>query len=226
MTVPLVALAVLTVVAGGNYIPALGSHWFEERVASALLVPTAAALPHGGAAMEDAALAAGGAAHGGGHTVLILSGAMFVLGVGLCALFFCPGAPFYRREVIRAGTLLGRVHRFLERLWYVDAILVGLAVGTVRVGAAAIGAFDKYVIDGLVNAWGLLCRAVTAAVGFFDDEAVDGSVRGLGSATLWFGGKLRRLQTGYIQEYVTASIFLFTGLFILSVLILALLRNV
>jgi NADH-quinone oxidoreductase subunit L len=80
------------------------------------------------------------------------------------------------------------------------------------------GAFDKHVIDGFVNLWATITQIVTCVVGRVDYWGVDGSVRGLGDGTLWGGRKMRRLQTGLLQEYVYASLFIFAGVVLVSVL--------
>jgi NADH-quinone oxidoreductase subunit L len=62
--------------------------------------------------------------------------------------------------------------------------------------------FDKWVIDGLVNAtsWGMrLCAWVTGKI---DATFVDGAVNALSNGTLALGTRLRRVQTGRIQNYI------------------------
>ncbi len=53
-----------------------------------------------------------------------------------------------------------------------------------------------------------------------DYHGVDGTVRGLGETTLRGGRWVRRLQTGFLQAYVYASIFIFAGVVLLSVLLI------
>jgi NADH-quinone oxidoreductase subunit L len=210
MTVPLSILAFLSVIAGGLMLPGFDSHWFEHRVSSEVLARPASLEPlrH----VEELA-------HAGHGTVLALSVGMFIAGVGLSSLFFLPGAPFYRREVFRPGTALAGVRSFLANLWYIDRIFTWVALHAVAVAQAVAGAFDKYVVDGFVNSWGAVCRYITAVTGSVDYWGVDGTVRGIGEGSLRLGARLRRLQTGFLQEYVYASIFIFAGVFIVSVLI-------
>jgi NADH-quinone oxidoreductase subunit L len=210
MTVPLCILAVLSVIAGGVLLPGFDSSWFEARVASQVLLPPASLEP-----IEHVAHLA----HEGHVTVLALSVGVFAAGVGLASLFFLPRGPFYRREIFRAGTPLALVRTFLANLWYIDRILTWLALHSLAACHAVAGAFDKRVIDGCVNFWASVCQFVTAVTGSVDYWGVDGTVRGVGEGSLRLGARLRRLQTGLLQEYVYASIFIFAGLFILSVLI-------
>jgi NADH-quinone oxidoreductase subunit L len=218
MTVPLCVLAALTVVAGGiggvffNH-----SHeWFEARVSSAALVPLEAA----GAEAPFQTVA--GLVHDHHGLVMWLSIGMFAAGVGLAALFFLPQGPFYRRELVRRGTPLWPVFLLLKNLWFIDRFYYWLVMRVIHAGHYACGLFDKRFIDGAVNAWGSLCRFVTAVVGTVDYWGVDGSVRGLGEGTLRGGRWMRRLQTGRLQEYVYASIILFGGVVLISVLVIVL----
>ena len=212
MTVPLMVLALLSVVAGG-VLPSL-AHWFDDRVSSAILVPFGA---------ESAAFqAVAEHFHHVHYQVMGMSIAMFVLGVGGAALFFAPFGPFYGKDFVRPGTALGALNRFLRNLWYIDRFYTWLVLHLLHLFQVVCGAFDKYVIDGFVNLWATICQYCTAIVGNIDYWCVDGTVRGIGETTLWGGKKLRRIQTGVLQEYVYASIFLFAGVLLVSVLMLIL----
>ena len=93
---------------------------------------------------------------------------LFALGVGLASLFFLPFGPFYRRQVIAAGTPLGWIHYCLRNLWFIDRLWTWLALHLVHVGQVACGRFDKRVVDGFVNFWGSVCRFVLAVAGAVD----------------------------------------------------------
>jgi NADH-quinone oxidoreductase subunit L len=216
MTLPLGILALLSLVAGGVLIPAFDSHWFEARVSSLVLLKPAVLETY-----EQVERLA----HENHSLVLGLAVAMFLGGMGLSSLFFLPFGPFYGREVIRPGTPLGLLHTAVKNLWYIDRLLTWLSLRILHVAQVSAGAFDKYAIDGFVNFWGTLCRFVTGVAGSVDYWGVDGSVRAIGDLSLWVGAKLRRLQSGFLQEYVYASLFIFTGIFLISLLIVAVLRN-
>jgi NADH-quinone oxidoreductase subunit L len=210
MTVPLCVLAVLSVVAGGIGAPFFDSHWFEHRVSSEVLAPPGAA----GVLEHVAELA-----HEGHTVVLGLSVGMFIVGVGLSSLFFLPFGPFYRKNVLVQGTPLGGLHTCLKNLWYIDRAWTFIALHTIHLCHVVCGVFDKRVIDGFVNFWGTLCRYLLSVAGTVDYWGVDGAVRGLGDLSLRAGGRVRRLQTGYLQEYVYTSVFLFAAIFLVSGLI-------
>jgi NADH-quinone oxidoreductase subunit L len=210
MTLPLCVLAFLSLVAGGLPFGPFKSDWFENRVSSTVLEPPTTLVTH-----EHVQHLA----HDAHSTVLYLSVGMFAAGLLLSSLFFLPWGPFYRLDIFRSGSPLAALHAALRNLWYVDRALTWLALRFVHVSQVAAGAFDKYVIDGLVNFWGSACRYVTGVVGAMDYWGVDGTVRGIGDACLRAGARLRRLQSGLLQEYVYASLFIFTGVFIVSMLL-------
>jgi len=212
MTVPLGVLAFLSVVAGGLLIPGFDQHWFEHRVSSEVLwAPTSlAGVEH----MNELV-------HQGHGTVLALSVAMFASGVLLSSLFFLPWGPFHGKEIFRPGTPLAAIREFLRNLWYIDRLYTWTVLRVVAMFQVAAGWFDRNIIDAFVNFWGSVCRYLTGVTGAVDYHAVDGTVRGIGDATLWGGARIRKLQSGWLQEYVYASLFIFGGVFVISVLIIA-----
>ena len=207
MTVPLCVLAALSVVAGGAFLPGFDARWFEARVSSEMLVPSVAAAAESGQALHGA---------GAGAAVLAASLGLFAAGSALAALFFLPRGPLYGRAFARPGTALGAVRRFLENLWYVDAALVGGAVALARAVARLAGFLERYAIDACVNAWAPISRGLAAAIGFADARGVDGAVRAVGEASLRLGSGARRVQTGILPDYVTASLIALCGLFVLG----------
>jgi NADH-quinone oxidoreductase subunit L len=210
MTVPLCVLAVLSIVAGGIFIEQFNGEWFAHRVSSEVLAKPASmeAFEH----MEHLA-------HEGHYLVMGLSIGMFAAGVGLSSLFFLPFGPFYGKQVLAPGTPLGALHTALKNLWYVDRLWTWIALHAIHTFQIACGAFDKYVVDGFVNLWGTICRYLLSVAGTVDYWGVDGTVREIGDLSLRAGARLRRLQSGFLQEYVYASVFIFAGVFVISVLI-------
>ena len=86
--------------------------------------------------------------------------------------------------------------------FWADAIyantLVALFVRTRHFAAE----FDRYVIDGIVHATGILTRALAWLVGRVDDDVVNGAVRALSHGTVRAGERVRSVQTGRAQTYV------------------------
>jgi NADH:ubiquinone oxidoreductase subunit 5 (subunit L)/multisubunit Na+/H+ antiporter MnhA subunit len=112
----------------------------------------------------------------------------------------------YRGDELGADTALrGRAPglvRLLEERYRFDDFFLGLvawADGLARLCAR----FDDEVVDALfVDSWAAFTRALAAGQRFFDDFFVDGAVDGVGLATRDLGGRLRRVMTGRVQEYM------------------------
>ena len=68
--------------------------------------------------------------------------------------------------------------------------------------------WNKYYVDELYEA--LFIRPYVALSDFFwhviDSQIIDGAVNGVGELVGWFGGRLRRLQTGNVQTYALAML--------------------
>jgi NADH-quinone oxidoreductase subunit L len=207
MTVPLCILAVLSLFSAGFF--GLGSDWFSNRVNSQVLTPFGDAFVE---TKETAYMLVADHLHDVHYVVMGASIAMFLAGVGLAAVFFAPKGPFYGREVIRPGLWpLWQIQVCLQRLWFVDEFLTWLSLRTLHIAHVVCGYFDRVVIDGFVNFMGSICRFATAATGTVDYWGVDGAVRGIGNLTLRGGRRLRRLQTGFLQEYLYSSLLLSAG---------------
>ncbi len=121
------------------------------------------------------------------HVPLVLA----LVGVGVALLLYT--RPVAVRARLLANPLVAAPYRLFKQLWYFDH--VGMAVMYVfGVGPSyIIGAFDRYVVDGLVNAVATLC--------------------------LWFGRVWRSLSTGNAQAYMlTIVVALVVGLVALQVM--------
>jgi hypothetical protein len=161
--------------------------------------------------------------HDAHHLVLILSLAAFGFGVLGSWVCFGPKSPLASRDLLKRGTLtgavLGPLNYCLKHLWFVDAFYNLVFVNLVHALRLLCGAFDKYIIDGIVNLQGHICIFLGWVVGIADYEGVDGTVRWLGDATLKAGRLMRSLQTGNLQEYVYSSVFFAAAVLLVSVAI-------
>ena len=205
MTVPLCILAVLSVGSAG--VVGETAHWFEHRVRSEYLVEIAA-----GAARAMDSVAA--EVHHFHPTLSGISIALFASALILAFCFFIPRGPLFGREkgIARA---LSPLYVSLQNLWYLDRFFTWLVLHVLHTCQVICGHFDRVFVDGFVNFWGSVCRFFTGAAGVLDYWGVDGLVRGIGNSTLAGGRRLRRLQTGFLQEYVNASLYLSGGLLLL-----------
>ncbi len=89
----------------------------------------------------------------------------------------------------------------LNHKYYVDEIYQASVIRGVLELRLILRDMDKWVIDGIVNGAGAVVRAVAFADGAFDKYVVDGAVNLVAGVTLRAGSKIRRLQTGQIQNY-------------------------
>ncbi|UCH78371.1 MAG: NADH-quinone oxidoreductase subunit L [Candidatus Coatesbacteria bacterium] len=172
---PMVFLCLLAVVAGWVGIPGVGPGFAE----------IAGFHVHGehhgfnfGAAGASLALALGGIA---------LAWALYHLKV-------YPVAKIYKR--------FRPIAFVLERKYFFDDVYGFLFVKGTVAFARAWGIFDNYVVDGAVNGSAWLTVMWAKFKGWFDLAVVDGLVNFAGWITQGFGKVFRRIQTGYVQEYL------------------------
>ncbi len=218
MTIPLVALAVLAIYTGF----ATGSpEWFEHRVASETLTGNAPAANHD-------VLGNIGDLHAN-HLVLWLSLVALSLGVGAAWFFFWPSAPGAKKNMLAPQAPLGKalapLTYCLKNLWFVDAFFCKFFLGLLHFFRYLCGIFDALIVDGIVNLQGWICRSLGFLAGKVDNEGVDGAVRGLGKVTLRGGRAMRKIQTGKLQEYLYASVYLAAGVVVVALVVFFLIRS-
>ncbi|MCL4294316.1 MAG: NADH-quinone oxidoreductase subunit L [Anaerolineae bacterium] len=102
----------------------------------------------------------------------------------------------------------------LSNKYYIDEIYRGLLIYPAVALATFWAKFDyDWVINPIVNFVGNLTRLVADGSAVFDKYGIDGYfVNGIPGAFNWFGGQLRLLQTGRLQNYL---LILLVGLLIL-----------
>jgi len=170
MTLPLWVLGILSVVGGYVGIPAVIGHGEYNLIHHFL------GGEHGPVA--EAAFEA--------HVPLVTEWGLIALGSVVAILGMAVGWRLYARHVLAFdGTLadrLGALYRLWKGKYFVDELYDATFVRAVVDGSErAFGPFDKYVVDGLVNAVGYLTRGA--------------------------GFVLRYLQTGLVQTYAVAIVF-------------------
>jgi NADH-quinone oxidoreductase subunit L len=190
MTIPLVALAVPSVIAGLFNIPGVswGSiHNFTDWVA-ARAVPLGDHHPEG---IEWGLAAAG----------LIAAG----LGIALGWLLFSKDAETQQaRDTFRIPVL----YPLLERKYYIDDLYMNGLVNPIK-GAIARGVdwVNGSVIDGFVNGVGALVVVIGRFVyGGLDQRGIDLAINATAGGTSRLGGAMRLIQTGKVQHYAGAFV--------------------
>jgi NADH-quinone oxidoreductase subunit L len=193
--------------------PAHGEAAHGEAAHGATVAPDA----HGGS--DHAAPAAHGDAHGGhdehaahvkhaAHVrAMIMSILVATLGIG------ASWWTYHRRRVNPAAVQarLPGAYKVLQGQYFFDELYAATVYRLTLWWAAVCAAFDRVVIDGIVNGTGYLTRLVSWVSGQFDRYFVDGAVNGVAAVLQGAGEGLRRVQTGRVQTYlvyVSASVLL------------------
>jgi NADH-quinone oxidoreductase subunit L len=180
MVVPLMILAVLSFVGGWINIPkvlTLGKdltflhHWLEPSLSVA----------HGGAHGAEAA------AHG--HSAALELGLMTLALTGAAIGIFVAIRIYRRLEVAeRIAKALGPLYHLVRNLYWVDELYELVVLRPFYAASRWFSSFDKWVVDGLVNAAGIITDVLGQIVKLF--------------------------QTGYVRNY--ALVFL-TGVLLILV---------
>ena len=142
--------------------------------------------------------------HDRAHNIVVpLSFVIVILGIGLSALFY-----YWKR--FSADAVAARLRPIYTLLWnkyYFDEFYDGVIVALIVAGSKVLGLFDLRFIDGIVNGVGVTVQAgCSRFAGWFDNTFVDGLVN-LVARIIWYvGGRVRRVQTGMIQNYLLAIV--------------------
>ena len=192
MTVPLIILAIGSVVAGYVGFPAwLGGNNAFEKFLDPVFEPLP--IPHGPEAEYSHLAEAGMAA---------ASVAIALIGFGLAYSKYCKRSWEEQREVRQYGSLYPV---FLNK-YYVDEGYDFLVVNRAKDAGTGLWKFDAAVVDGAVNgsAWTTVEGALGS--GWWDRWIVDGIVKFIGGFIRTMSWPLRLIQTGYVQNYALVMI--------------------
>jgi NADH-quinone oxidoreductase subunit L len=228
MTIPLLVLTVMSVIGAGVAIPGgPGTGWFEHRTSPKVLVGEMMTNEH---IVADSSVRAAWADQGQWHDLhaheaapnatsavaefhhhfhwahwptMIVATGIGLIGILLSLLIFKVWAG---RNFIRKGGFLEWYQGVLVNLYGIDKFYLAVPVAFTYWISRVMWTFDKYIIDGLVNFAGLLGRFVAWVAGRIDYNGVDGAVRGTGELAFIVGNRVRRAQTGRIQDYLGLSV--------------------
>jgi len=141
--------------------------------------------------------------HKAHNLAMIMSIAIAGLGIFLSWLTYIRGS-------ISAPAILAklpRVHHVLQNMYFFDQLYAKTIYRFVLWFSWLNGAFDRIVIDGIVNGMGYLTRLLSWFSGLADKYIVDGLVNGIGAVIQGAGESVRRVQTGRIQTYLVYVCF-------------------
>jgi NADH-quinone oxidoreductase subunit L len=223
---PLVLLALLSVIGGYIGIQTMlrNSIKESENVAGAAVfatawrgplpgefgaapVPHEAGTPEHGLAAVEAQLSPH-EAHLKGHQLVTWVMPAFALGIGLGLGLYLPGYKIASR-IVRFWPL-GWIHAWLYRRMYFDELYQWVFVNVTLGLAYTSSAFDRFVVDGIVNRVAWAVRRSSDAAGAHDRYVIDGAVNGVGSVAQQLGAAVRSPQSGRIRMYVTVLVIAVT----------------
>jgi NADH-quinone oxidoreductase subunit L len=192
MTVPLIILAIGSVVAGYVGFPVWlgGTSAFEhflEPVFEPLPIPKAPELEY--SHIAEAGMAAA-------------SVAIALIGFSIAYFKYCKRSWEEQREVRQYGP----AYSLLLNKWYVDELYDALFVNRAKGAGVDLWKFDAQIVDGVVN--GSAFGTVQSAVGssWWDRWIVDGLVRFIGGFIKTVSWPVRLIQTGYVQNYALVMV--------------------
>jgi len=204
MLIPLVILAVLSVVGGWIGIGGRFEHFLEPtmRIQRHVVAPHLGPPGAPETKREEIVEHAEETTPAAPSEELILMG----LSVGIALAGIGLAWHLYLKRTDLPGQIAQKFHGFYELVfhkYYVDELYDALFVNRAKDLGLALGSFDRVVVDGAgVNGAGWLTRFVSRLSMWWDTWIVDGSIR-LGSFMVYALGFVSKfLETGYVQNYM------------------------
>ncbi len=107
----------------------------------------------------------------------------------------------------RLATRFSSVHRLLSRKYYVDEFYNSTVIAGTMASGRALWTFDRRVVDGFVNGSSWMTMFGSWLSGLTDRAVVDGLVNGIGNRLQQASYRMRRFQTGLVQNYAMLMLF-------------------
>lgn len=106
--------------------------------------------------------------------------------------------------------------RLAENQWYFDTLYKNAFVNSVVSISKSAFSFDKTVVDGIVNSFGMAGVALAATAHWFDRRVIDGLVNGSASVAKSIGNFTRHFQSGRLQHYLVTMLIIILTFFIIK----------
>ena len=199
MTVPLIILAVFSVIAGYVGVPhALGGH----NLINEFLMPVWVSLKH--AAEHEAPLTT---------EYILMALTLTLVGIGVyLAWYMYIKNPELPEKLTQK---FPRLYKLLYNKYYVDEIYYATFLAGTHKLTKILRWIDVHIIDGIVNLVGWLGVRLAFLSGWIDKYIVDGIVNLVAWIFLWSGQLLRKIQVGSVQAYLYIGV----GILVLVLLI-------
>jgi NADH-quinone oxidoreductase subunit L len=183
MTVPLMVLAVLSIIGGYIGVPHIlgGANHIHEFLAPVLGGGAEPSKAHAGIALISQAWASGGEAEGHGASLeflmMVVSVVIALIGIGIAYVFYVKNPALPKLVAEKSNGL----YKAVFNKYYVDELYEILFIKSLKkLGAGLWKGFDDLVIDGSINGIAYLIGALSRA--------------------------MRKMQTGLVQNYAFSMI--------------------
>lgn len=203
--IPLLILAVLSVVAGFLNAAPFGIEKFKEWVEPKGAFPFENLInDYDGSSIVHAAFSYPGA---------VIATIIGFGGIGVAYLYYWKKIGFV--GLVEKNAFARAIHTLLVNKLYLDVLYEDIIVGSLKKSIANISYWiNQNIIDGVVNMTGrIVVKAGEIAYKSVDQQGIDGIVDSLGTGSNTTGSGLRLLQSGKIQRYAA---FLFLGVIVLG----------
>jgi NADH-quinone oxidoreductase subunit L len=134
-----------------------------------------------------------------------------LLGALIAALVY-----YYRMfDTAETKEQFGILYRLFDRKWYFDELYSAALVRPALVVSHWARNFDSRVIDWIIDNTARSVVWISKLDGKIDNGVVDGLVNVTANAIYFVGNRLRRVQTGYLRNYVLFLVLAAIGIFAL-----------
>jgi len=136
-----------------------------------------------------------------------ISGILISVIVALSGILLALALYFWRRwDIDRWTDKIRPLYNLSYHKYYFDEMYDATVIKWTMLWNNALNWFDSRIIDGLVNGSGWLTRTISFFSGIFDLGIIDGMVNGLADVTQSIGRRVRKIQTGQVQNYILGAL--------------------
>jgi NADH-quinone oxidoreductase subunit L len=143
------------------------------------------------------------------------AGLMALLAALLGALIAALVYYYHLFETAETKEQFGALYRLFDRKWYFDEFYSAALVRPALVVSHWARNFDAHVIDWIIDNTARSVVWLSKLDGKIDNGIVDGFVNVTANAIYFIGNRLRRVQTGYIRNYILFLVLAAIGIFAL-----------